>query len=383
MIRVGHVTTTSDCDLPSVTVVIPAWNMERFVERSIRSALAQTYPRLDVIVVDDGSTDATLAIANRIAAQEPRLRVVSFANGGVALARNRGTALAQGTYVAYLDADDLWHPTKIARQIEALAALPPEDGPAERWVGCYTLFRMIDVEDRVIGTGYATGWRGDFFFEHLLVNNIGNGSSLLVRRDAALAVGGFDPSYAERQIGGTEDFDFQLKLLLRFRLEVVPEYLTGYRLHPRQMSANQSRMALGHIAVVEKFVALAGLDGKSGQLALVTAQKGACAAFAKAGDWKNVRRSALRIFGHDRSAAIVFALERARLGAQRALVRLTTRLSGAGQRVAPSRGLARPAYRFAEADPRPAAAANRGPYRAGSPLRPEPLVIPPRPAPSD
>ncbi|MBC7159789.1 MAG: glycosyltransferase [Porphyrobacter sp.] len=73
MIRVGQVTTTSDCDLPSVTVVIPAWNMERFIDRSIRSALAQTYPRLDVIVVDDGSSDGTLAIGTRIAAGEPRM----------------------------------------------------------------------------------------------------------------------------------------------------------------------------------------------------------------------------------------------------------------------------------------------------------------------
>lgn len=358
-----------------MTVVIPAYNMEQFVERSIRSALAQTYADLDVLVIDDGSIDRTLEIATRLAEHEARLRVFTFPNGGVARARNRGTELAEGTYVAFLDADDLWHPTKIEKQIAALAALPADEG----WVGCYALFRMIDEDDRIVGSGYGRGWRGDFFFDHLLVNNIGNGSSLLVRRDAALEVGGHDPAYAERNITGTEDFDFQLKLLLRHRLEVVPEYLVGYRLHPRQMSADQSRMALGHIAVVEKFVTLAALDGKSGQLALVTANKGACAAFAKAHDWANVRRAALKIYSDDRSAALLFALDRAALGARRVFARLADRLAHGLGRVAPRAAPPRRGFDFYACDPRPGVGADGGAVAPGSPLWPEPLVAPPRP----
>jgi len=372
-----HEAVAAEPDLPRVTVVIPAYNMEQFVERSIRSALAQTYAPLDVLVVDDGSTDRTLEIATRIAEDEPRLQVVSFPNGGVARARNRGTVLAEGIYVAYLDGDDLWHPTKIEKQVAALQAVPP----GENWAGCYTLFRKIDEEDRIVGSGFGAGWRGDFFFDHLLLNNVGNGSSLLVRRDAALSVGGFDPTYAERGITGTEDFDFQLKLLLRYRLEVVPEFLVGYRLHPRQMSANLSRMALGHMAVVEKFVMLAQLDGKSGQLALVTANKGACASFAKAHDWANVRRSALKIYGDDRSAALVFGLNRAALGARRILARLADGLAHGIGRVAPRAGSPRPDLSFHAIDPRPGIGADRRPIAPGSRLWPEPLIRTSRPSP--
>jgi len=358
-------TRLGDKSLPHVTVVVPAWNMERYVERSIQSALAQTYPALDVLVVDDGSTDATLAIAERIAADNPRITVHSFPNGGVARARNRGTELARGHYVAFLDADDLWHPTKIERQVAALARHPQDDG----WVACYALFRMVDENDRVIASGYGAGKRGSFFLDHLLVNHVGNGSSLLVRRDAALEVGGFDPSFAENGIGGSEDFDFQLRLLLRFKMEYVPEYLVGYRVHAAQMSADQTRMALGHIAVVQKLVDLAQLDGRLTQFALVTANKGAVAAFARSGDWGNVKRAALQIWSDDRSAALMFGLNRASFGLRRGAARLLHRVSGYGP-------VAGRTWRFAECDPHPGILPDGRQARPGSPLHPAPLDQP-------
>src|SRR5690606_28828030 len=106
---------------PAVTAVIPAYNMEAFLGRALESALAQTYPQLEIIVIDDGSTDGTRALAEGYAAHDKRIRVVPVANGGVAAARNLGTSMAATPYVAYLDADDLWHPEKISRQVSALA----------------------------------------------------------------------------------------------------------------------------------------------------------------------------------------------------------------------------------------------------------------------
>ena len=144
---------------PAVTAVIPAYNKELYIGRAIESALAQTYPQLQVIVVDDGSSDGTRAIAERFAAQDKRVRVVSVENGGVAAARNLGTQLAATPYVAYLDADDLWHPEKVARQIAALSA----HGHEGEWAGCYTLSRFIDPADRVLGNGPCADARGDFF----------------------------------------------------------------------------------------------------------------------------------------------------------------------------------------------------------------------------
>jgi len=352
-------------DLPHVTVVIPAWNMARYIARSIASALAQTWPALDVLVVDDGSTDETRTIAEAIAARDPRVTVLSFPNGGVARARNRGTQAARGTWVAFLDADDLWHPTKIEKQLAALQAHPPEEG----WVGCYALFRMVDEHDQVIASGYGAGKRGSFFYDHLLVNHVGNGSSLLVLREAALAVDGFDPSYAEAGIGGSEDFDFQLRLLMHYKLEYVPEYLVGYRLHAAQMSADQTRMALGHIAVVERFVHAAQLDGRQAQFALVAANRNAVAAFARSGDWANVRRAARKLWGDDRSAALLFAADRFSFAARRGLARL-------GHRWGSHARLSTRTWPFLDCDPLPGILPDGRQARPGSPLYPAPLDSP-------
>lgn len=236
---------------PAVTAVIPAYNKELYIGRAIESALAQTYPQLEVIVVDDGSSDGTRAIAERFAAQDKRVRVVSVENGGVAAARNLGTQLAATPYVAYLDADDLWHPEKVARQIAALSA----HGHEGEWAGCYTLSRFIDPADRVLGNGPCADARGDFFEPHLYRNHLGNGSCLLVRRDAALAVGGFDPEHARRGLGGLEDYEFQLKLLRRYRLEVVREFLVGYRVYLGQMSDDLVRLAQARVMTLEAILA--------------------------------------------------------------------------------------------------------------------------------
>ena len=236
-------------ELPEVTAVIPVYNMESFVQRTLESAAAQSYPRLRLLVVDDGSTDGSLAICRRFAATHPNIEVVSGANGGVAAARNLVTELARSEYVAYLDADDLWHPHKIARQVEALLA----HGYDSDWAACYTLFRLVDENDAVLLDGADSGPRGAFLMEHLVRNHVGNGSSLLVRRDAAVAVGGFDRSHARLGFGGCEDYDFQIKLLRRYKVEVVPEFLVGYRsLGHGQMSSDGARIGRGLVAVVDK-----------------------------------------------------------------------------------------------------------------------------------
>ena len=234
-------------DGPAVTAVIPAYNMEAFLARALESAVDQTYPDLEVIVVDDGSTDRTRAIAERFADRDSRVRVVSVANGGVAAARNLGTRMASTPYVAYLDADDLWHCEKIARQVAAMAV----HGHEGEWVGCYTLSRYIDAADRVLANGASADARGDFFDRHLYRNHLGNGSCLLVRRDAALAVGGFDPDHARRGLGGLEDYELQLKLLRRHKLEVVREFLVGYRVYHGQMSDDPVRMARARVMTIE------------------------------------------------------------------------------------------------------------------------------------
>lgn len=271
----------------SVTVVIPVYNGAEFVERTVRSAAGQTHAALRILAVNDGSTDGTEAILARLAAEMANFSHVTTVNGGVARARNIGTEMADTDYVAYLDADDLWHPTKIAKQ---LAALEAHGDPS--WAASYTFSRSIDRNDRVIGKGKPPlPARGAFFAEHLVKNHVGNGSSLLVRRDAALAVGGFEPSYAEQGAGGCEDRDFQLRILSRFKMDVVEEFLIGYRKYPGNMSSQRGMMARGTIAVIEAFLSDPRVTPAERKAALASAHRFAAREFARAGEWKNAARS--------------------------------------------------------------------------------------------
>ena len=103
---------------PLVSILIPAYNAQAWISDTLRSALAQTWEPKEIIVVDDGSTDRTLAIARRF--ESSQLRVVSQKNQGAAAARNTAYSLSKGDFIQYLDADDLMAPDKIARQMEAL-----------------------------------------------------------------------------------------------------------------------------------------------------------------------------------------------------------------------------------------------------------------------
>lgn len=121
--------------LGSVSVIIPAYNAERFIRRSIDSVLAQSYPVSQVIVIDDGSGDATRAVVS--SEYNDRVILIEQQNGGPARARNAGLRIATGEYIAFLDADDWWEPTKLEQQIAVLRSNPDA-------VGNYTGLRVVD-----------------------------------------------------------------------------------------------------------------------------------------------------------------------------------------------------------------------------------------------
>jgi len=237
---------------PLTSVVIPAYNAELFIERTLRSVLRQTHSNLEVIVVDDGSTDKTRVIAEAAATTDDRVRIISVPNGGVAKARNIGIAEANGEFVAFLDADDLWHPTKIELQVTAMSRRSGDYQPA----AVYTLSRTIDTDDRVTGNGNRIVLSGYSFARHLYARPVGNGSSILVRREAAIVAGGFDPTWAARGIGGCEDLDFELKIAAKYPMTAVGLYLVGYRQYPGNMSSNNLAMAFGAVSTVARHIEL-------------------------------------------------------------------------------------------------------------------------------
>lgn len=233
---------------PRTSIVIPAYNAERFIERTLLSALRQTFENLDIIVVNDGSNDRTLQIAESIALIDKRVRIVTIPNGGVANARNVGLQSATGELVAFLDADDLWHPRKIELQVAMIRDTAHEVSPA----AVYTLSRTIDTEDKLIGYRPGVLIHGYAFARHLYLRPVGNGSSILVKSEIAREVGGFDPSWAARKLGGCEDLDFELRIAAKYPIAALGLYLVGYRAYPGNMSSNGVPMALGAIATMSR-----------------------------------------------------------------------------------------------------------------------------------
>jgi glycosyltransferase involved in cell wall biosynthesis len=269
-----------ECMQQLVSIIVPAYNAERFLARTLRSALQQTYVTFEMIVIDDGSTDSTGAVARDFAQSDERIRVISVANGGVAKARNIGISEAAGELVAFLDADDLWHPTKLERQVAVLDEI--KDAAA-----VYALSRDIDVDDRVYGRGRLVVFNGYTFARHLYVRPIGNGSTMLVRRENALAVGGFEPSWAARGIGGCEDLDFELKLAARYPMAAIPLYLVGYRHHPGSMSSNKLRMVRAAVGTITLHAVLRPqLPDWAAKAALVEISAYAVTNYAKGGYWR-------------------------------------------------------------------------------------------------
>ena len=231
-----------------VSVIIPAFNAARFLERTIISAQNQTHRNLEIIVVEDGSTDGTQHVAAAMANSDARIKVIEKSNGGVASARNVGLAQARGEYVAFLDADDLWHPSKIELQI---ASLGPRDS-SNKYVASFVHRRSIDLQDDVIKNGLFWNIPEFQLPLHIVMAPVGNGSSILVSRSVAISIGGFETAYRDLGLEGCEDFDFELKIAARFPIKVVPEYLVGYRAYAGNMSSNLARMARGMITVVER-----------------------------------------------------------------------------------------------------------------------------------
>src|SRR5687768_4414886 len=155
-------------DGPLVSVVVPAFNAEDSLEATLRSVAGQSWRDLEIIIVDDGSTDRTAAIAEAFCARDPRGTLLRKANNGVASARNHGLAHARGEWVAPVDADDLWHPTKIGKQVAAALAAPEQPG----FVYCW--FRTVDGEGRVTGSGEAQAVDGPALRRLAYMNFVGN-----------------------------------------------------------------------------------------------------------------------------------------------------------------------------------------------------------------
>lgn len=242
-----------DTDLkPTVSVVIPTYNYGRFIAAAVESALGQTYPVGEVMIVDDGSADETEQIVRGLS--DPRVRYLRQANAGVSAARNKGVASTSGELIAFLDADDAWHPAKIERQVDAYLSevhvglvscgMRKFDGDTDA---------TIELLDSVVE---QPAWRNLLLWERPAV--CVSGSAIIVSREAFDAVGGFDEAI---KVG--EDWDLCYGVARKFNVVAVNEPLVDYRYHRHNAHANVTEMENGMTRFYEKAFAVDDAEVRS------------------------------------------------------------------------------------------------------------------------
>ncbi|MFI5000688.1 MAG: glycosyltransferase family 2 protein [Reyranellales bacterium] len=218
-------------DEDTVGVVVPMFNSERTIAATLQSICGQTHRKLDIVVVDDGSTDDSAKVVKAWCERDRRVRLVRQSNRGVAAARNAGVASTDAALLAFIDADDLWAPSKIEFQLKTLQ----EGGPAVGLVYCW--YATIDQDNRVVSFGPQQLDEGRVLRQLCAVNLIGNGSSVLVRRTAFDAAGGYG-----KGVDGAEDYLICLRIAEHAEFRVAPRYLVGYRRTPGSISTKLMSM---------------------------------------------------------------------------------------------------------------------------------------------
>lgn len=232
---------------PLVSVIIPAWNAAGTLAETLASVSAQTVHDIEILVVDDGSTDDTALVAATAAKEDPRIHLLSQANAGVAAARNAGLMRARGRHAAWLDADDLWHPMKLERQIGLL------ERSAEPLVFVYTGYRMIDAQGRIQPLPRTIAdLSGPSLLRQIATTQFTNVSTFLAPTELARLFGGHDPSLRGAGLEGAEDLLLQLRLAAHGRAGFVPEALVGYRMHGANMSRAVARAARSNLLALAK-----------------------------------------------------------------------------------------------------------------------------------
>jgi glycosyltransferase involved in cell wall biosynthesis len=224
---------------PLVSIIIPAYNADRYISETLDSLLAQSYPRLEIIVVDDGSTDRTRAC---VLSYGHRVRYLYEENsGGCSKPRNEGIRAASGPLLAFIDADDVMAPDRIAREVDFLLEHPEAalvfsnyQDFTDREMVAASLFETCPQLSGLLRNAPQSGLvlDSDVSTELFLTENFGS-SSLMVRREAIEAVGAFDES-----LRASEDYDFQYRIATAHKIGVIPAVHWFRRLHAASMSSN-------------------------------------------------------------------------------------------------------------------------------------------------
>lgn len=240
--------------MPKVSVIIPAYNALEYLPLAVDSVIQQTFQNFELLVVDDGSSDGTVSWVNQTT--DPRIKLISQTNRGASTARNTGIENSKGDYIAFLDADDLWRPSKLAKQVKQLDLLPQAG-----LVHCWTEFTNAQGEQT--GKLMTSHGEGDVWQEMVIYNLLRCGSTPMVRRICFEDLGKFDTT-----LKYAEDWDMWIRIAAHYEFSVINEPLVLYREHSGNKSKNYEGQLESFCKIIDKAVK------------------------ARAGDQENLRRRA-------------------------------------------------------------------------------------------
>lgn len=224
-----------------VSVIVPVYNREHLVQNTIDSILGQTYPDVEIVAINDGSTDNSLEVLRACAAKNPgKVVVIDQPNAGQVRARNCGIVKAQGEFIAFLDSDDTWEPEKLALQIPLFR---------DRIGLVYCGIHEVDIHGRILKTVPCDAkLRGDIY-EHLLVRNRMTGGTVVVSRHALESVGLFD-----ERLNAAENWDLWIRIAQEYETDFVDQPLVRYLKHEGNMSSNAKTMTDATLAILQKHI---------------------------------------------------------------------------------------------------------------------------------
>ncbi|MBW4602816.1 MAG: glycosyltransferase [Calothrix sp. FI2-JRJ7] len=239
--------------MKKVSVIIPVYNAEKYVAATVDSVLSQTYQNFEILIIDDGSLDGSIEICRQF--KDSRIKIIHQANRGLPGARNTGIRHAQGDYIAFVDADDIWTPDKLEKHVKHL-----DNSPTVGISFCYSAF--INEQGNLTGLYQRPRKLHDITPSYVLCRNpVGNGSAAVIRREVFEAI-----KFQDNLYGATEDYYFdealrraediecwlRISILTHWRHEGIPEVLTLYRITSGGLSANALKQLEALETVIEK-----------------------------------------------------------------------------------------------------------------------------------
>jgi glycosyltransferase involved in cell wall biosynthesis len=239
-----------------VSIVVPVYNGEKYLKKTIESILQQTYSNFELLLINDGSRDSSAKLIDALVATDKRIEGFSKENGGVANARNYGVSLAKGELIAFCDQDDLWLPDKLEKQ------LPLFENPNVGLVYCGAVVEAL-LYGKTSKGSLANKQRG-YVFDQLVQLNMLTCCTAVVRKKDLLKAGGFDDDLA---LMGVDDWHLWLKMSLICEFDFVPEHLAVHVFHGDNYSSNDEKMHQAELVCLAKIKEFATQFDKTAQWA--------------------------------------------------------------------------------------------------------------------